>query len=210
MAQSIRRLTVAALFGGLWFVAMAFSSAKAAEPNPPSRNIEGHPRTVLTVNFTPDGKGLVSSSRDKTIKLWNPQTGQLIRTLEGNSADVFAVAFKPDGLMLASGGFDKSLRLWNPQSGKLIRTLEGHSGPVVALAFSPDGRFILSGSEDASAKIRSGGVKDNPADLALPHWAGVVPMRIAYDAPMPDAGVASGALLPDSLKTLMRVQGEAQ
>jgi nitroimidazol reductase NimA-like FMN-containing flavoprotein (pyridoxamine 5'-phosphate oxidase superfamily) len=68
-------------------------------------------------------------------------------------------------------------------------------------------RFVV---EDASAKIRSGGVKDNPADLALPHWAGVVPMRVAYDAPVPDAGIASGALLPDSLKALVRAQGEAR
>ena len=66
-------------------------------------------------------------------------------------------------------------------------------------------RFAI---EDASAKIRSGGVKDNPADLALPHWAGVVPMRIAYDAPLPDAGVPSGTLLPDSLNALLQAQGE--
>ena len=68
-------------------------------------------------------------------------------------------------------------------------------------------RFVI---EDASAKIRSGGVKDNPADLALPHWAGVVPMRVAYDAPMPDAGVAPGTQLPDSLNALMQAQEAAR
>jgi hypothetical protein len=65
-------------------------------------------------------------------------------------------------------------------------------------------RFAI---EDASAKIRSGGVKDNPADLALPHWAGVVPMHVGYGAPVPDIGVASGAALPRSLDALMREQG---
>jgi nitroimidazol reductase NimA-like FMN-containing flavoprotein (pyridoxamine 5'-phosphate oxidase superfamily) len=56
--------------------------------------------------------------------------------------------------------------------------------------------------EDASAKIRSGGVKDNPADLTLPHWAGVVPMRIAYEAPLPDESMHADTPLPASLQTL--------
>lgn len=56
--------------------------------------------------------------------------------------------------------------------------------------------------EDASAKIRSGGVKDNPADLALPHWAGVVPMRTRYAAPQPEAGLADDAL-PASVRALL-------
>jgi nitroimidazol reductase NimA-like FMN-containing flavoprotein (pyridoxamine 5'-phosphate oxidase superfamily) len=56
--------------------------------------------------------------------------------------------------------------------------------------------------EDASAKIRSGGVKDNPADLALPHWAGVVPMRTHYAAPLPEAGLAD-ASLPASVRGLL-------
>ena len=56
--------------------------------------------------------------------------------------------------------------------------------------------------EDASAKIRSGGVKDNPADLALPHWAGVVPMRTYYAAPQPEAGLAD-ASLPASVRGLL-------
>ena len=93
MAPSLRRLAAFSLFVGLSVVAMASSSANAAEPNPPSRNIEGHPRTVLTVNFTPDGKGLVSSSRDKTIKVWDLATGKLLRTLEGHRESVYAVAF---------------------------------------------------------------------------------------------------------------------
>lgn len=56
--------------------------------------------------------------------------------------------------------------------------------------------------EDASAKIRSGGVKDNPADLALPHWAGVVPMRTHYAVPLPEAGLAD-ASLPASVRGLL-------
>jgi nitroimidazol reductase NimA-like FMN-containing flavoprotein (pyridoxamine 5'-phosphate oxidase superfamily) len=56
--------------------------------------------------------------------------------------------------------------------------------------------------EDASAKIRSGGVKDNPADLALPYWAGVVPMRTRYAMPQPEADLADAAL-PASVRRLL-------
>ncbi|GAA2496786.1 MULTISPECIES: pyridoxamine 5'-phosphate oxidase family protein [Actinomycetes] len=53
--------------------------------------------------------------------------------------------------------------------------------------------------DEVSAKIRTGGANDEPEDLALPHWAGVVPLRKGYDAPIPNADLASGIELPDYL-----------
>lgn len=52
---------------------------------------------------------------------------------------------------------------------------------------------------EVSAKLRTGGVNDEPEDLALPHWAGVVPLRKGYEAPVPDADLAPGTALPDYL-----------
>ncbi|MFF4395396.1 pyridoxamine 5'-phosphate oxidase family protein [Streptomyces sp. NPDC001480] len=56
--------------------------------------------------------------------------------------------------------------------------------------------------EEVSAKLRTGGVNDEPEDLALPHWAGVVPLRKGYDAPLPEADLAPGTALPDYLTAL--------
>lgn len=53
--------------------------------------------------------------------------------------------------------------------------------------------------DEVSAKIRTGDANDEPEDLALPHWAGVVPLRKGYDAPIPNADLASGIELPDYL-----------
>ncbi|MGW0336091.1 pyridoxamine 5'-phosphate oxidase family protein [Streptomyces sp. NPDC003011] len=53
--------------------------------------------------------------------------------------------------------------------------------------------------DEVSAKLRTGGVNDEPEDLALPYWAGVVPLRKGYDAPVADAGLAPGTELPDYL-----------
>ncbi|MFI6934372.1 pyridoxamine 5'-phosphate oxidase family protein [Streptomyces sp. NPDC050287] len=55
---------------------------------------------------------------------------------------------------------------------------------------------------EVSAKLRTGGVNDEPEDLALPHWAGVVPLRKGYDTPVADAGLAPGTELPDYLSML--------
>ncbi len=55
---------------------------------------------------------------------------------------------------------------------------------------------------EVSAKSRTGGVNDEPEDLALPHWAGVVPLRKGYETPLPDAELAPGTQLPDYLKTV--------
>ncbi|WP_128430724.1 pyridoxamine 5'-phosphate oxidase family protein [Streptomyces cyaneus] len=55
---------------------------------------------------------------------------------------------------------------------------------------------------EVSAKLRTGGVNDEPEDLALPHWAGVVPLRKGYDAPVGDPDLAPGTELPDYLGSL--------
>ncbi|MFE5892873.1 pyridoxamine 5'-phosphate oxidase family protein [Streptomyces sp. NPDC002285] len=54
--------------------------------------------------------------------------------------------------------------------------------------------------DEVSAKLRTGGVNDEPEDLALPHWAGVVPLRKGYDAPVGDPDLAPGTELPDYLR----------
>ncbi|MGW3728494.1 pyridoxamine 5'-phosphate oxidase family protein [Streptomyces sp. F001] len=53
--------------------------------------------------------------------------------------------------------------------------------------------------DEVSAKIRTGGVNDEPEDLALPHWAGVVPLRKGYETPVGDPDLAPGTELPDYL-----------
>ncbi|MCD7442880.1 pyridoxamine 5'-phosphate oxidase family protein [Streptomyces lincolnensis] len=56
--------------------------------------------------------------------------------------------------------------------------------------------------DEVSAKLRTGGVDDEPEDLALPHWAGVVPLRKGYAAPVADADLDPGTELPDYLAVL--------
>ncbi|MCC5644003.1 WD40 repeat domain-containing protein [Nostoc sp. CHAB 5824] len=124
--------------------------------------LEGHNGSVNSVSFSPDGKTLASGSGDKTIKLWNVETGQLIRTLTGHNNAVVSVSFSPDGKTLASGSGntshssssgDKTIKLWNVETGQLIRTLTGHNNTVNSVSFSPDGKTLVSGSDDDTIKF---------------------------------------------------------
>jgi WD40 repeat protein len=73
----------------------------------------GHRDYVHSVAFSPDGKYLVSGSRDKTVKLWSVESQKEVSTLRAHSDYVTSVTFSPDGKYLASGSIDKTVKLWN-------------------------------------------------------------------------------------------------
>lgn len=112
-----------------------------------------HGQSVTSVAFSPDGETLASASFDHTVKLWDPVTGQELRTLLGHSEAVTSIAFSPDGKTLASGSRDSTVRLWDLTTGQELRTLRGHTGWVNSVAFSPDGKTLASGSDDGSVRL---------------------------------------------------------
>ena len=67
---------------------------------------------------------MASGSLDKTVKLWNVQSGDCVRTLEGHSSGVISVAWSGDSQTLASGSHDKTVKLWNVQTGDCIATFD--------------------------------------------------------------------------------------
>ena len=75
--------------------------------------LEGHSGAVVAVAFSPDGRRIVSGSRDHTLRLWNAETGQSIGVpLEGHQRDVTSIAFSRDGRFIVSGSHDESVRVW--------------------------------------------------------------------------------------------------
>lgn len=129
---------------------------------------QGHSAMIKEVLFTPDGQTLISVSDDKTIRLWDVATGDLLRTLrgqmgEGSEGMLYAAALSPNGKVLAVGGYlsyanDKEygrIRLFDLDRGEQIGLLKGHTNVINALAFSRDGRLLASGSGDKTVRIWS-------------------------------------------------------
>jgi WD40 repeat protein len=79
--------------------------------------IEGHTDEVDSVAFSPDGKHIVSGSHDKTIRVWDAVTGDIVSgPFEGHTSAVNSVAFSPDGKYIVIGSDDKTIRVWDANS----------------------------------------------------------------------------------------------
>ena len=108
--------------------------------------LSNHKGIITSVAFSPDGKIVTSGSEDKTVILWEPSTGNIIRQLSGHTEIVNCLAFSPDSQILASGSQDKTIKLWNLLNGELIHTFQNPSGLVYSLAFTHDG-YLIAGSD---------------------------------------------------------------
>ncbi len=109
--------------------------------------------TVMAVAFSPDGKTLASGEDIGDIKLWDPQSGQELKTLTGQTGWIDSLAFSPNSQILASGSTYKTIMLWNPTSGQQIRVITGHTDEVTSVAFSPNGQLLASASWDLTVRL---------------------------------------------------------
>jgi WD40 repeat protein len=96
-------------------------------------------RSVFAVALTPDGRRALSLSGDKMLRLWDPESGQTLRTLEGHTGSVHAVTLaEVDGEpVVVSGSWDATVRVWDARTGRPCgKPLTGHTGSVFAVALS--------------------------------------------------------------------------
>ncbi len=113
----------------------------------------GHRGFVSSLSWRGDSKYLLTSSYDKTAKIWQVGTGQLLRTVAAGTGDLNIATFSPDGKTFAVGGDDKLVRVFDSESGKLLRTLKGHNEIVEALAYAPNGKMLASGDDEGGLRI---------------------------------------------------------
>ncbi len=128
--------------------------------------LTGHTGVVRAVAFSSDGKTLASGARDRTIKLWNLETGD-VTTCIGHRGGVESVAFSLDGKMIVSGAEDSTVELWDTETGQNLATFTGHAPRVrvFSVAFSPDGKTVASGAEDNTIKLWDIETKQNIVTL---------------------------------------------
>ena len=150
-----------------WIASTAFDGPDAGEvfiwdreTGERIHTLRKHQRVVTGLAFHPEGKLLASASHDKTITLWDCQTGAVVRVLE-HQHPISCVAFSPDGSCLASSatpsvGFrpkDDENIIWNTATGAPLHRMRGHEGRPFTLAFTPGGKRRATAGFDGQAKL---------------------------------------------------------
>ncbi|KZV99923.1 WD40 repeat-like protein [Exidia glandulosa HHB12029] len=122
---------------------------------PSSRSpLRGHISTVCSAAFLPDGRRLVSSSYDMTLRIWDIETGKtVIGPLVGHTHLVRCVAVHEDGTRIATAGNDYRAAVWDANTGVQLREMVGRKWWVLCVAFSEDGTRLVSGSADKTVRI---------------------------------------------------------
>lgn len=115
--------------------------------------MSGHKGGVYVVKFSKDGEHVMSGSQDKTVKLWNPYKGLLVKSYEVNSHDVLDLAITQDNCKFSSVGFDKQVYLVDSIKGNVLRRFYGHTERINTIAFNPNESVLVSGSYDCSVRI---------------------------------------------------------
>ncbi|EFW17603.1 hypothetical protein D8B26_000286 [Coccidioides posadasii str. Silveira] len=107
----------------------------------------GHSNGVMCLQF--EDNILATGSYDTTIKIWDTDTGEELRTLHGHQSGIRCLQF--DDTKLISGSLDRTIKVWNWRTGECISTYTGHHGGVICLHF--DATTLASGSMDNTVKI---------------------------------------------------------
>ncbi len=132
--------------------------------------VNGHTDFTTAVAFSPDGRTLASASLDHTVKLWDTQTGTVVKSLPQQDK-VYAIAFSPAGKILAIAG-QKTVGVWDVDAGELKQELSGNTYATVAVAFSPDGRLVAGG--DVSGRVTLWDVQTGTLEQTFSDHADVV------------------------------------
>jgi WD40 repeat protein len=161
----------------------------AATTSGPFGVLDAHDSAVQALSFgMSDSKPvLASGSADKTLKIWDLETLDRVRTYRGHRDYVTAVAIAGGGREVASASLDGSVHVWSSRSNRLTRSLSAHQGRANALAFAPSGDTLASAGADG--KVRVWEFKRRRTTKTLPSHDGSV-MAVAFS---PDGQfIASG------------------
>lgn len=158
------------------------------EKREPTRKVKAHDLWIRRLAISPDGKTIASVADDMQCKLWNAETGELLRQFTDHApitphnfpSMLFAVTFSPDGKFIATGDKVGHVAIWEAATGSKVATVEApglytwdpkqrrHSiGGIRALAFSPDSKLLAVGGIGQIGNIDH---LDAPARIEIFDW----------------------------------------
>ena len=104
----------------------------------------GHSGSVLTVDMSTDMQIIVSGSSDKTVKIWDAQTGEMLNSIAAHNKSVYQVEFNPVINQFASCSSDSTIKIWDSESAELIKMLDDNDCKVNAISYHPSGNYLAS------------------------------------------------------------------
>lgn len=113
----------------------------------------GHRDGLSDVRFSPDGREVLTASRDGTAIIWDARTAKVKRRLTGHEAPVHSAEFSADGRRIVTAGDDGTIRVWTANGRERPVILRGHVGAVMSAEFSRDGSRIVSAGADGTVRI---------------------------------------------------------
>jgi hypothetical protein len=116
--------------------------------------LTGHSYTIFSVGYNHNGSILATGSKE--LKLWESQTGTLLRTFKTHKTYTFSMAWHPSQDVIFTGGLSEpTIKLWDAKKGTLLQTLTGHTRGIYSMAISPNGNTLVTGSSDKTVKLWS-------------------------------------------------------
>ncbi len=177
---------------GLFFISLSLSSILAQEFPIETVIQSGHFAGIESLDFSPDGKFMVTGGQDGLVKLWDVATFREVRTFRGHSQPVNTASIDPASKMIVSGSGSTGngeVKLWDIRTGALIKDVGTFEGGVNTAAFSPDGKWLAIGS--SSSVIQ--------ANLTIWDVENGKTIKVLTDGP---PGLAALAISPDGLRII--------
>ena len=128
--------------------------------------VDAHSDTVFSIEFSRDGKFMVSGAADKFVKQFEVETGKLVRAYEGHTHHVLGVSWKGDGSRIASAGADNAIKIWNVETGEQHRTIQNYTKQVTAIHFIGASDNIISAGGDKTVKMHRANDGGNTRNFA--------------------------------------------
>ncbi|HLG15262.1 MAG TPA: PilT/PilU family type 4a pilus ATPase [Blastocatellia bacterium] len=116
------------------------------------KTLSSHSRDVNAVAFSRDDSFLASGGGDRTVRIWEVASQQLLHTME-HGEWVNDVAFVPSGQAVASVARDGSIKMWSVKTGQLLGTIQAHQQNATSVTFSPDGSRLISGGDEGTIRV---------------------------------------------------------
>ncbi|WP_165423028.1 WD40 repeat domain-containing serine/threonine-protein kinase [Ktedonosporobacter rubrisoli] len=114
-----------------------------------------HIAPVSSIAWSPDSARIVSGSSDRTVQIWEAQTGRTETVWNFHSSPVRTVAWTKNGTYIASAGEDTTVSIWETLTRRSVMTYQEHKKCVSALAWAPDSDHIASGGFDKTIHLWS-------------------------------------------------------